>query len=99
METEIIKQALAATTAAKIVVDLIKMGVKLPRWGPPLLAFVAGTITVALFQTAAKASLDPPTVALTILAGVLAAGNAVGVTTLQDRKLPTSTITQPGDSQ
>jgi hypothetical protein len=80
--------ATAATTFAKLVVDLVRLGVDMPRWGSPLLAWLAGTASIALLMVAEGQELTQPLVAQAILAGILAAGAAVGVTELQKKSSP-----------
>ena len=81
MEAEIITLALAAATIVKVLVDLVKMAVSVPQWVPP---------SLALLLVANGKTIDVQLGSLAVLAGILAAGSAVGVTELQKRALPGS---------
>ncbi len=78
----IIILALSATTVAKTGVDLVRLGVDTPRWLPPALATVIGVGAVLLLMVATSVALDAAAIASAVLAGILAAGGAVGVTEL-----------------
>lgn len=85
-EGTIITWALASATVAKAAVDLVRMGLPaLPSWVPPLLAVVAGIGAVLLLMLSASVPLSAQSAATAVLAGILAAGSAVGVTELGKR--------------
>ncbi len=88
MEAEIITLALAAATIVKVLVDLVKMAWSVPQWLPPGLALAAGIGCVVLLLVASGNVIDVQLGSLAVLAGILAAGSAVGVTELQKRTLP-----------
>lgn len=80
--------ALSATTLTKIVVDLLRMTRRFPRWVSPFLALSAGIVITLLLLAANGTPLTVAVVAQGILAGVMAAGSAIGVTELQKREHP-----------
>lgn len=84
MDATIITLALAAATVVKIVVDLVKLGVDAPRVLPPLLALILGPIIVVLMTMAQATPLTQAVLAADLLAGLIAAGVAMGVTSLGD---------------
>lgn len=71
---------LAITTISKAVVDLVRMAVDMPRWGPPLVAFVVSIGAGFLLMLANGIAITAQTGATAVLAGILAAGGAVAVT-------------------
>lgn len=81
----IIETALAATTVAKTLVDLLRMATDTPRWVPPLAALFCGIISVLLLEIASKVALSADVLATVILAGIVSGGLSVGVTELQKR--------------
>lgn len=85
MET-IIGLALAATTVVKVLIDILKIGWDAPRWAAPALATLLGPAAVILLMLASAQALTEQTVAQAVLAGLLAAGGAVGVTELARRE-------------
>lgn len=85
-EGSVITWALAAATVAKAGVDLVRMGVpNLASWASPLLAVLLGISSVVLLMLAAGLALTAQLGATAVLAGILAAGSAVGVTELGKR--------------
>lgn len=84
-DARILTLALATTTIAKILVDMIRLGGPLPAWASPVLALLTAICVANLLQVAAGVALTPATEATAILAGILAAGTAVGVTELARR--------------
>lgn len=81
----IIIVATAGGSIAKIFIDILRMGVDMPRWLPPLLALIVSPALVVLFQVAAGVALTTEMLATCALAGILAAGYAVGATELSKR--------------
>ena len=83
---DITTKTLAIVTIVKVLVDMAKMAVpEMPKWLPPVVAVPFGIITAVLLDLAGGIPLTPATIATSILAGILAAGAAVGVTELQKR--------------
>lgn len=87
IDAGLVSLALAAATVVKIVVDLVKLALsgESPQWVPPLLALVLGPIVVVLLLLAAGQPLTTQTLAQAVLAGILSAGVAVGVTDIGKR--------------
>jgi len=56
-----------------------------PRWVPPVVALIAGILITNLLQMTSNIPLTQQTEAQAILAGIVAATGAVGVTELQRR--------------
>jgi hypothetical protein len=81
----IIAQGLAAATLVKLVIDIARMAADLPRWVPPALAVVFGPLVVLLLMLSVGAALTTQTLASGALAGLFAAGAAVGVTEVSRR--------------
>lgn len=81
----IIILALSATAIAKTLVDLARMSSDLPRWTPPVMAIIVGIGAVALMMLAEGTAFTAQLWGSIILAGILAGGQAVGVTELQKR--------------
>lgn len=82
---DIITQATMATTLVKMLVDLVKLcwAGHPPDWVPPLTALGAGIGVLALLAVALDQDLTQSRiVAQTILAGLMAAVGAIGVTEL-----------------
>lgn len=77
---DIVIVAAAAATILQALISTVRMGVDLPRWGPPALALLLGPLVVlgVLTVQAPALALTAQTVALVALAGVLAAAGAVG---------------------
>jgi len=85
MET-LVMQAIAVTTISKILVDMTKLGFPtMPSWVPPLAALVYSIAVAQLMLVASGVDLTRANIAQSILAGILAAGAAIGVTELQKR--------------
>ena len=74
--------AAAAAMFAKAIVDMARIAVDLPRWGPPVVALIVGIGAVILLMLADSVVLTGAVLATSVLAGILAAGSAVGVTEL-----------------
>lgn len=83
---DIVTQAIAITTIAKILVDMTKLGFPtMPTWVPPVCALVYSITVAQLFVIATGVDVSRQDVAQSILSGILAAGAAIGVTELQKR--------------
>ena len=85
----VMSQAVMATTIVKLLVDLIKLcwggdqESQPPNWVPPVGAIVIGITVMVLLGIASSQDLTKgPPLASAILAGLMAATSAVGVTTL-----------------
>jgi hypothetical protein len=83
----ILTLAAAATTFAKLLVDIVRMTGAKPTWLSPVLALMFGVASVLLLMVAGGEVLTAQSVAQAVLAGVLAAGGAVGVTELSRRAM------------
>jgi hypothetical protein len=81
----ILTQALAAATICKVIVDMIRGIADIPSWLSPVLALTFGVVAAVLLRVASGDALASDSIAQAVLAGVLAAGSAVGVTELQRR--------------
>lgn len=82
----ILVQALAATTFAKILVDIFKLSpIPTPGRFLPYLAIICGEIASFLFFLTSATPFTRQTVAITLLAGIIAGGGAVGVTELHKK--------------
>jgi uncharacterized membrane protein YjjP (DUF1212 family) len=88
--------ALAAATIAKILVDLVRGTQKLPPWASPLLALAFSILAAFLLQLAGGGALTVQAAAINTLAGILAAGTAVGATELQKRTNQPTYLTVEG---
>lgn len=76
----------AGTTFAKLLVDLVRLGVPhAPSWVWPLAAALFGISVVLLLMVANDVALTQRAVAQGVLAGVLSAAGAVGITEVQKR--------------
>ena len=87
IQADILQQALASATIAKVLVDLIRQTAKFPKWTYSILSLGFGIFASLLFVLSSEVALNSQTVSQAILAGILAAGSAVGVTELQKRAL------------
>ena len=85
MDALILQQALAAATICKVLVDLVRQSTKIEGWKAPLLALVFGITSSLLLVLAQEDLLNAKIISQSIIAGILAAGSAVGVTELQKR--------------
>jgi len=85
-QPNIITTALAAATIAKILVDLVRSAQQVPAWASPVMALVGAEIAALLLLVSSGAALTPQTLAQAAIAGMLAAGTAVGATELQRRE-------------
>lgn len=87
---DILTQALAATVIVKVLIDIWKYYYRyqdfyVPSYVYPVVAVLLG---IGICQLLAIASGEPYTttiIAQNVIAGILAAGNAIGVTELQKR--------------
>ena len=83
---DITTKTLAIVTIVKILVDMVKMAVpNMPTYVPPLAATIFGILAAILVDMASGTVLNGQSIATSILAGILAAGGAIGVTELQKR--------------
>lgn len=83
---DITTKTLAIVTIVKILVDMVKISnPNIPTYVPPLVATVFGIITAILVDMASGVPITGQSIATSILAGILAAGGAIGVTELQKR--------------
>jgi len=83
---DITTKTLAIITIVKILVDMVKIAVpSMPAYVRPLTATTFGIITAILVDLAGGTILNTQMIAQSILAGILAAGGAIGVTELQKR--------------
>jgi hypothetical protein len=82
-----VEVAVVATVFVKVLIDVIRMAfpMQMPTWGSPVLALVFGQVFVFLITVSGGEVIQPSVVSDIILAGVLAAGSAVGVTDLSRR--------------
>lgn len=82
-----VETAVVATMFVKVVIDVIRLGfpMQLPAWASPVMALVFGQVFVFLITVSGGEVIQPSVVSDMILAGVLAAGSAVGVTDLARR--------------
>lgn len=83
--TDILTQALAAGTICKALVDMLRQAHPIPGWLTPPLALAFGILASFLLLLANGHPLTAQSLAQAVLAGVLAAASAVGVTELQKR--------------
>lgn len=86
MNDNILLVASAATTFVKVLIDLLKLS-PLPTPGPlpAILTVPVGILIVVLLDIYGGTALDAPTLAGATLAGILAAGAAIGVTEIGRR--------------
>jgi hypothetical protein len=82
---DILTQALAAATICKVLVDIVRQTGYGRGWVAPLLALSFGVAAALLLLLASGSIVTDQSVARAVLAGILAAGSAVGVTELQKR--------------
>jgi hypothetical protein len=87
MQGIILQQALAAATICKVLVDLVRQTTKCPTWILPILAILFGISSSLLMSAATISDITIAVVAQACIAGILAAGSAMGVTELQKRAL------------
>lgn len=82
-----VETAVVATVFVKLVIDIVRIGspMQLPTWVSPVLALVLGQVFVFLITVSGGEVIQASVVSDMILAGVLAAGSAVGVTDLGRR--------------
>lgn len=90
MTTQTITDSMAASMIVKIIIDLFKYynvrnGNVTPSWVWPIAAVLLGFIAAGLLFLAAGGILTVQSSAQQIIIGILAAGQAIGVTELQKR--------------
>jgi hypothetical protein len=83
----ILQQALAAATICKIIVDLVRQTTKCPTWILPVLAILFGILSSVFISLSMNPVINVTNFAQSVIAGILAAGSAMGVTELQKRAL------------
>lgn len=88
MTDNIISLSLAVATILKVLIDLLRItlqsaGIKMVKTFIPLIALFFGPALCILVIVATGATLSSDAIAQALIAGVLAAGQAVGVTELQ----------------
>lgn len=86
-DVNILQQALASATLTKILVDLVRQTSKFESWIFPLLAVTFGIATSILLTLSSGITMDVSIISKSIIAGILSAGSAIGVTELQKRAL------------
>lgn len=74
---------LAGSQIVKPLIDLVRMAVDLPRWGPPSIALLFGILAAFLAMLANGMAITTQTGANAVIAGILIAGGAVLTTTMQ----------------
>lgn len=83
---DITTKTLAIVTIVKILVDMVKIAMPdTPTYIPPLTATVFGIIAAILVDMSSGVVINGQSIATSVLAGILAAGGAIGVTELQKR--------------
>jgi hypothetical protein len=82
-----VETAVVATVFVKLIIDVVRIGspMQLPTWVSPVLALVFGQVFVFLITVSGGEVIQASVISDMILAGVLAAGSAVGVTDLGRR--------------
>jgi hypothetical protein len=83
----ILQQVLAAATICKILVDLVRQTTKCEGWMLPILAIIFGISASILISLSINPLITVSIISQSIIAGILAAGSAMGVTELQKRAL------------
>lgn len=86
IDPAIITISLAAAAVAKILVDMVRMTNRLPAWVSPPLSVAFGIGAAFLLLLANGTVLTGQTAAQAAIAGILAAGTAIGSTELQKRE-------------
>lgn len=90
MNTQILTDSMAAAMIVKIIIDLFKYynvrnGNSTPPWVWPIAAVLLGCVSAGLLFVASGGVLSVQSSAQQIIIGILAAGQAIGVTELQKR--------------
>ena len=90
MTTQTITDSMAAAIIVKIIIDLfkyynVKNGNTTPSWVWPIAAVLLGCVSAGLLFLANNGVLTVQSSAQQIIIGILAAGQAIGVTELQKR--------------
>jgi hypothetical protein len=86
MMQDIITQSLAVSVIVKVVVDTIRYNTKSTNssiW--PVMAIATGIVVAFLYHLSSGQQLNTATIAQQILIGIMAAGQAIGVTELQKK--------------
>jgi hypothetical protein len=76
----------------KLLVDWIKTATVLPPWAPPALAFLSAAILIPLLAVAIGIGMTPQLVAQAVVLALIATVLAIGVTAVQQRTLPSSSV-------
>lgn len=93
VDSNIIILAAAASAFAKPLTDAIrKAAPQLPGWSLPLLAVLFSFVCLLLLHMSNGDAITPQIVARSVLAGILAGVNAVGITELQKSATPPSDV-------
>ena len=95
----IILLATASGSITKSLIDILKIGVDLPKWVPPVIALLAGPLFVLLFLVYQREAITLAAGAACVLGGILAAGWAVGATELGARAQTQTNTFRRGNSQ
>jgi len=88
---DILTQALAATMIVKVLIDMWRYYYRytdtlyVPSYVYPIAAVILGIGICQLLAVASGEPYTPQVIAQNVVAGILAAGNAIGVTELQKR--------------
>jgi hypothetical protein len=90
MTTDIVTQSMAASMIVKVIIDIIKYynrerELYVPGYTWPILAITFGIVACTLLSLANGIAFSWQNVAQNIIAGILAAGQAIGITELQKR--------------
>jgi len=90
MNMDIITQSMASAMVVKIVIDIFRYFCKIqqvdyPAWTFPILSIFLGVAVSALMAIADGQFVTLQACAQFVISGVLAAGQAIGVTELQKR--------------
>lgn len=90
MNLDIVTTSMASSMIVKVIIDIFKFYHKendnyVPRYTYPIFAIVFGIVSSTLISLANGVGFSGQNVAQNIIAGILAAGQAIGVTELQKR--------------
>lgn len=90
MTQDIITQSMASAMMVKVIIDIIKYYNKenqtfVPGYTWPILAITFGIVSCTILSLANGVPFSSQNVAQNVVAGILAAGQSIGVTELQKR--------------
>lgn len=90
MSMDIITQSMASAMVVKVVIDIFRyfckvQQVEYPAWTFPILSIFLGVAICAIMAVANGQQITLQACAQFVIGGVLAAGQAIGVTELQKR--------------